>query len=64
MQNENQCNEIKYLRIKGVIERYSISRSTIYNLIKSSKIKPRKLSKGITLYSIEELDTLFNTEVA
>lgn len=60
MQEEIQKANVKYLRIKGIVERYSISRSSVYNLIKSGKIRAITVSEGITVYSVEELDALFN----
>jgi predicted DNA-binding transcriptional regulator AlpA len=55
--------EVKFLRIKGVIEVYSISRSTVYNLVNSQRLKAIKISEGITVYSVKELNELFSGRV-
>jgi len=60
MQEEIQKANIKFLRIKGIVERYSISRSSVYNFVKSGKIRAINVSEGITVYSVDELDALFN----
>ncbi len=57
-------NNAKFLRLKGVLERYSISRSSVYNFVNSGKIRAIKVSTAITVYSVAELDALFNGDVA
>lgn len=63
MQEEIQKAEVKFLRIKGIVEKYSISRSSVYNFVKSGKIRAINVSDGITVYSVAELDALFNGDV-
>lgn len=57
-------NNAKFLRIKSVTGMYSISRSSVYNFVNSGKIRAIKISEAITVYSVAELDALFNGEVA
>jgi len=45
----------KYIRIKQAVERYSLSRSTIYRAIDKGELTPVKKGKCL-LFSIEELD--------
>lgn len=55
----------KYLRAKEVAEYLSIGLSTVWLYAKQGKLTPKKLSERVTVFSIIEIDNLFdNVEVA
>jgi len=60
-------NKVKeeYLRAKGIANKYSIGLSTVWKMAKDGKITPIKISERVTVFSIVELDRIFNiTKVA
>lgn len=56
-------NEKKAVSIKEATNIYSLSRSSVYRLIKSGSINPTKVGSR-TFLSIKELDNLFLGEHA
>ncbi len=55
----------KYLRAKEVAEYLGIGLSTVWLYSKQGKLSAKKLSKRVTVFSINEVDALFdNIEVA
>lgn len=53
----------KYLRAKGVSEHLSIGLSTVWLYVSQGRLTPKKLSPRVTLFDIEEVNSLFNGEV-
>ena len=51
----------KYLRAKEVAEYLGIGLSTVWLYAKQGKLTPKKLSERVTVFSINEVDTLINS---
>jgi predicted DNA-binding transcriptional regulator AlpA len=49
----------KLIRAKQAAYRYGVGKSTIWLYCKQGKIKSIKVSKGVTAFSVEELDRFF-----
>jgi predicted DNA-binding transcriptional regulator AlpA len=55
----------KYLRAKEVAQYLGIGLSTVWLYSKQGKLTPKKLSQRVTVFSINDVDKLFdNVEVA
>jgi len=48
----------KYLRAKETAEYLSIGLSTVWLYAKQGKLKPKKISTRVTVFSIEDINTL------
>ena len=53
----------KYYRAKEVAQHLSIGLSTVWLYAKQGRLTPKKLSSRVTVFSIEEINSLFD-EVA
>lgn len=56
--------EVKYLRAKAMAKYLNIGLSTVWLWAKQGKLHPKKLSDGVTLFSVEEANRLISGEVA
>jgi len=54
----------KYLRAKETAEYLSIGLSTVWLYAKEGKLTPKKISTRVTVFSIEEINSLINGDVA
>ena len=55
----------KYLRAKEIKENYGIPSSTLWMYAKQGKLKPKKISARVTVFSVLELEAFINcAEVA
>jgi predicted DNA-binding transcriptional regulator AlpA len=55
----------KYLRASEVVEYMGIGLSTVWLYAKEGKLTAKKISKRVTVFSIDEIDNLINNvEVA
>ncbi len=52
----------KYLRAKEVANTYGIGLSTVWLYAKEGRITPKKISERVTVFSVQELDELFNAD--
>jgi len=52
----------KYLRAKEVSEYLGIALSTVWAYAKDGRLTPKKLSPRVTVFSIEEINDLVNTD--
>lgn len=56
-------NHKKYYRAKEVAKLLGIGLSTVWLYSKQGRIKPIKLSSRVTVFSIEDINNLFNEVV-
>jgi len=61
--NKTQTQQ-KYMRAKEVAIYTGIGLSTVWHYAKTGKLTPKKLSKRVTVFSIDEVNALINQEVA
>jgi len=61
MSNE-QFKHIKMMRAKQVSQYLGIGLSTVWLYAKQGKITPIKLSERVTVFDIDEINKLFNTD--
>jgi len=54
----------KYLRAKETAEYLSIGLSTVWLYAKEGKLTPKKISTRVTVFSIEEINSLINGDIA
>lgn len=52
----------KNLRAKGVAEYLSIGLSTVWLYVKQGKLHPHKISERVTVFSIDEVNELINSD--
>lgn len=52
----------KYYRAKEVSTLLSIGLSTVWLYAKEGKLKPKKLSARVTVFDIDEINKLFDTD--
>lgn len=52
----------KYLRAKEVAEYLSIGLSTVWLYAKQEKLHPQKISERVTVFSIDEVNELINSD--
>lgn len=57
--NNANYNEKRMLRAKEVASYYGIGLSTVWYYTKQGLIKSIKVSRGVTLFSVKELDEFF-----
>ncbi len=60
MNTEKQTK--KYYRAKELAEYLGIGLSTTWNYARQGKITPKKLSARVTVFDIDEVINLFNTQ--
>lgn len=53
-------NEEKYLRAKQIAKTYNIGLSTVWLYAKQGKITPLKLSQGVTVFELQEVNNLLH----
>jgi len=51
-------NTKKYLRAREVAKYLSIGLSTVWHYAKQGKLTPKKISERVTVFSIDEVNTL------
>lgn len=58
--NKEELKTKKYYRAKEVAELLGIGLSTVWLYAKQGKLKPKKLSERVTVFSIEDINSLFD----
>ncbi len=58
--NKEELQTKKYYRAKEVAELLGIGKSTVWLYSKQGKLKPKKLSSRVTVFSIEDINSLFD----
>lgn len=59
-----ESSKKRYYRAKEVAKHLSIGLSTVWLYAKEGKLTPKKLSERVTVFDIEEINKLFDIEVA
>ena len=54
----------QFIRARELVERYGISKATVYNYVKAGFLKPYKLTAGTVLYSVNEIEAFINSRLA
>jgi len=49
----------KYIRASEIVKEYPLGLSTIWSWAKTGKLTPIKVSTGVTVFEIEEINNLF-----
>ena len=52
----------KFIRAKEVVEMYGIPESTLWYYVRNGKLKRKKISERVTLFSVADLDNFFGIE--
>ncbi|QOP42985.1 DNA-binding protein [Sulfurimonas sediminis] len=52
----------KYIRAKEVASIYGIGLSTVWLYAKNGRLTPKKISERVTVFSVAELEELFNSD--
>lgn len=52
----------KMLRAKDLAKMFSIGQTSVWAYAKAGHLTPKKITKGLTLFSVKEAESFFNGE--